>query len=252
MSTLEYRILGPIEVRRDGEELPIDGAKQRTVLAALLLAGNHYLTDSTLSRYLWGEHPPATMNAQIYTYVSRLRKILGPGVDIKRRAPGYILRPGAHTFDLAQFERDSLLGSAALRAGRYEEAARRLRDALDLWREPALAGATEHLVDAEWVRLEEARVTALEGRIEAELALGRHVQSLPELTSLVRRYPMRERFRAQLMTTFYRCDRQADALGVYQEGRRILAEELGLDPGALLRQVYHSILVGAPDPLAVQ
>src|SRR6185295_13500719 len=76
MSTLEYRVLGPIEVRRDGEELPIDGAKQRTVLAALLLAGNHYLTDSTLSRYLWGEHPPATMNAQIYTYVSRLRKIL--------------------------------------------------------------------------------------------------------------------------------------------------------------------------------
>lgn len=247
MSFIEYRVLGPVEVVRDGKDVPLDGAKQKTVLAALLLAEKSFLTDGQLTDYLWGERHPATVNAQIYTHVSRLRKILGPGVDVKRRAPGYLLRPGEFRLDLRDFEEDARLGLAALAAGRYEESSRRLGAALERWRGPALADTTDQLVAAERPRLEEARVSVLESRLEAELALGRYAQTLPELTRLVRQYPLRERFRAQLMTGFYRCDRQADALGVYQEGRRILAEELGVDPGSGLRAVYHSILTSAAD-----
>ncbi|MFD0200203.1 MULTISPECIES: AfsR/SARP family transcriptional regulator [Saccharothrix] len=143
---------------------------------------------------------------------------------------------------MKEFQEQAALGRSALAAGRYEDAARLLRAALRLWRGPALTGVSEHLAAAEAPRLEEARIAALESRIEADLALGRHAQLLPELTRLVRRHPLRERFRAQLMTTFSRCDRQADALVLYEEGRRMLADELGIDPGSLLREVRLAIL----------
>lgn len=243
---LEFRVLGPVEVFYDGQEVPLDGSKPRTVLTALLLADNGAVSDAQMSDSLWGDHPPATFNAQIYTYVSRLRKTLRGEVGITRRSRGYELRLGECSFDLRQFEEQAALGQGALAAGRYEEAARVLRGALRLWRGPALTGVSEHLADAEAPRLEEARIAVLESRIEADLALGRHAQLLPELTKLVHRHPLQERFRAQLMTTFYRCDRQADALVLYEEGRRRLANELGIDPGSLLREVHLAILSADP------
>jgi len=249
---MEFRILGPIEVHHDGEEIPLDGSKQRTVLAALLIAGDRMLPDAELTRYLWGDSPPTTVNAQIYTYISRLRKILGRHLNITRRSPGYLLRIGSSGVDLATFERLASSGQSALQAGRYEESARLLREALALWRGPALVDACEHLTDAEGPQLEEARIAALAGRVDADLALGRHAQLLPELTRLVRLYPLQERFRAQLMTVLYRCDRQADALVLYEQGRRMLADELGIDPGILLRGVHHAILTGGPEPWATR
>jgi DNA-binding SARP family transcriptional activator len=243
---LEFRILGPVEVLYDGEEVALDGSKPRTVLTALLIADNGTVSDAQMSDFLWGHHPPATFNAQIYTYISRLRKTLHREVGITRRSRGYDIRLGNCRFDLWEFDEQARLGQSALAACRYEESARLLRSALSLWRGPALAGVSEHLVDAEGPRLEEARISALESRIEADLALGRHAQLLPELTRLVRQHPLQERFRAQLMTTFYRCDRQADALVLYEEGRRMLADELGIDPGSLLRQTHLAILTADP------
>ncbi len=246
---LEFRILGPVEVIRDGVPIPLDGSKQRTVLAALLLAHGRMLSDSQLSYLLWGERPPNTVNAQIYTYVSRLRKSLGSEVNIERRRPGYTMNIGAMQADFVRFEQLARASQEALRAGRYDSAADTLRAALSCWRGPALANVTEFLADAELHRLEEARMVALESRVEADLALGRHGSLIPELTGLVIGHPLRERLRAQLMVALYRVDRQSDALAVYHDGRRILAEEMGSDPGATLAEVYHAILAGDPELL---
>jgi SARP family transcriptional regulator, regulator of embCAB operon len=243
---MEYRILGPVEARTNGREVSLDGEKQRTVLAALLIARNGVLSDARLSDLLWGQRPPATLNAQIYTYVSRLRKSLGPGVNITRRAPGYTLHIGSAWFDLAEFEHQVRSGRAALVSGSYAESVRLLGAALALWRGPALANVTEHLAAEEGPRLEEAMINALEWRIEADLALGRHTRVLSELTRLVHEHPLHERFRAQLMTALYRCDRQAEALDLYNDGRRLFAEELGIDPGEMLREVHQAILTADP------
>lgn len=247
---MEYLILGPVEVRDRDTVTPLDGAKQRTVLAALLLADGRLLADAELSGLLWGARPPATFTAQIYNHVSRLRKTLGPGVGIVRRSPGYQLADGGGRLDLREFERLAAAGQNALRAGRHAEAGELIRRGLALWRGPALANVSEHLAAAEGPRLEEARCVALEGLVEAELALGRHDRVLPELTGLVARYPLRERFQALLMTTLYRCDRQAEALAVFDRSRRMLAEDLGLEPGRLLREVQRAILTADPALLA--
>lgn len=243
---MEYRILGPVEVRDSGAEVPLDGSKQRTVLAALLIAEGSLLSDTKLSELLWGQRPPATRNAQIYNHVSRLRKTLGHDLSITRRTPGYLMRIGTASFDLHEFEKLATRGQSEQLAGRFEESGRLLRAALKLWRGPALVNVSEHLTEAEGPQIEEARLSVLESRIEADLAAGRHVEVLPELTGLVGQYPLRERFRAQLMTTLYRCDRQAEALALYDRSRQMLAEELGVEPGILLRGVYHAILTADP------
>src|SRR5690606_30331783 len=164
---MEYRILGPVEVwDDDGAEVPFDGTKQRTVLAALLLAKGSLLPDADLSRHLWGDHPPVTFGAQIYNYISRLRKTLGDKVNIVRRAPGYLMRIGDARFDLLEFERLSRRGQAALAAGHYAKAGRLLRAAAGLWRGAALANVSEPLARAEGPRLEEARLSVVESRVE--------------------------------------------------------------------------------------
>jgi DNA-binding SARP family transcriptional activator len=241
---MELRILGPVEVRANGNVATLNGAKERTVLATLLLARGRVLSDATITTRLWGCSPPATASAQIYTYVSRLRKYLGPDVQIIRQQPGYVIRTGAALFDYAEFERLAKLGHGELKAGQYKEAARHLGEALALWRGRALANVTDFLADAHLPQLEEASMAVLEGRIEADLEIGRHAQLVPELTGIVAEYPLRERLRAQLMTALYRCDRQADAIAAFHEGRRILAEELGVDPGSTLRTTYQGILTG--------
>ncbi|MGW7368134.1 BTAD domain-containing putative transcriptional regulator [Streptomyces sp. NPDC054841] len=241
---MEFQLLGPVEAREGTRRVALSGTKVHTVLATLLLARGRVVSDERLSSLLWGWEPPATRNAQIYTYVSRLRKLLGPSVELVRRSPGYQMVGEGLRIDAEEFEQLGRRGQAALQERRYGSAAELLRSALDLWQGPALANVTPFLAEAELPRMDEARITALEHRIEADLALARHAQLVPELTGIVREFPVRERLRGQLMTALYRSGRQADALHVYHEGRGVLAEELGVDPGAGLNAVYQAALTG--------
>ncbi|MCG6495268.1 BTAD domain-containing putative transcriptional regulator [Kitasatospora sp. A2-31] len=243
-SALEFRLLGPVEAIAGGREIPLDGAKQRSVLAALLLADGRLLPDDRLSTLIWGWEPPATWTAQLHTYASRLRGRLGPLVDLVRRGPGYRLDIGPARLDLREFRRDADLGHRALENGAYARAAELLSAALGQWRGEPLTGVTPQLAEKELPALEESRLAVLEDRIEAELALGGHRAAVPELLRLVAEHPTRERLRGQLMIGLYRCDRQGDALEVYEAGRRLLAEELGVDPGPALRRLHHQVLTG--------
>ncbi|WP_165969116.1 AfsR/SARP family transcriptional regulator [Actinomadura sp. KC06] len=243
---MEIFILGSIEARLNGERISLDGAKQKTVLAALLLSRDHILPDYRLSGLLWGENPPATASSQIYTYVSRLRKYLGGEVSIVRKPPGYMMSIGRAVLDHEIFQRLARAGQLDLKNRQFRSASEHFRQALSLWRGPALANVSEFLAEAELPRLEEARMTAIEDRVEARLALGEQLQVIPELTGLVAEYPLRERLRAQLMVALYRAGRQADALTVFHAGRRLLAEELGVDPGATLTDTHLAILANAP------
>ncbi|GAA2813276.1 BTAD domain-containing putative transcriptional regulator [Kitasatospora sp. CM 4170] len=243
-AALEFRLLGPVEATAGGREIPLDGAKQRSVLAALLLADGRLLPDDRLSTLIWGWDPPATWTAQLHTYASRLRGRLGPLVDLVRRGPGYRLDIGPARLDLREFRRDADLGHRALENGAYARAAELLSAALGQWRGEPLTGVTPQLAEKELPALEESRLAVLEDRIEAELALGGHRAAVPELLRLVAEHPTRERLRGQLMIGLYRCDRQGDALEVYEAGRRLLAEDLGVDPGPALRRLHHQVLTG--------
>ncbi|MFD8202589.1 BTAD domain-containing putative transcriptional regulator [Streptomyces sp. NPDC059701] len=241
---LAFRLLGPVSVTRAGAVVPLSGAKIHTVLAVLLLARGALVTDSRLSAVLWADAPPSTSNAQIYTYVSRLRKTLGNRAQIFRKGPGYVLDARDSEVDLFSFERLERLGRRALEEKRPEEAGRLLGSALDCWSGQALENVTEHLLRCERPRLEFLRTQALERRIEADLSLGRHRSLVPELLSLVARFPMDESLRAHLITALHRSDRQAEAVQVYGEGRRILDEQLGVVPGRQLSDAYLRMLRG--------
>src|SRR6266540_2917557 len=168
---VQARVLGPVRLGRDGQWLPIGGAKQRTVLAALLLARGAGVPNSRLERLLWGDHPPESAHAQIHTYVSKLRRLLGRGGAVVRQGSGYALILGPCELDLAQFERRAERGRQALFADQHQEAAEHLRAALALWQGTALADVTEHMRRVEQPRLEELRLAAVEDRVDADLAL---------------------------------------------------------------------------------
>ncbi|WP_406148052.1 BTAD domain-containing putative transcriptional regulator [Streptomyces sp. NBC_01012] len=245
---MDFRVLGPVEAHKDGTRIALSGSKVHTVLASLLLARGRVVSDTRLNTLLWGWEPPATSGAQIYTYMSRLRKLLGEEVRIERRQPGYLLAAPHSRVDLLEFERLEKLGRDALRRKRFGEAGALLTEALGHWQGTALSNVTEHLADAALPQLEEARMHALESRIEADLALGRHEQLTAELTGLVAQFPLREKLRAQLMTAYYRSGRQSDALQSYYEGRSLLADQLGIDPGEALGSTYEAVLAGNRGP----
>jgi DNA-binding SARP family transcriptional activator/glutamine cyclotransferase len=234
---MEFRILGPLEVREDGHPVPLGGSKQRALLASLLLHANEVVSRDRLIDELWGASPPATAPTALQVYVSQLRKALGREL-ILTQPPGYRIRVSDGELDLHRFER--LVATA--RAEEPAEAARLLREGLALWRGAPLAELGDFFARAERARLEEQRLGALEQRIEAELALGRHAELVPELEGLVREQPLRERRRGQLMLALYRCGRQADSLEVYRTGRRLLDEELGLEPDDELQRLEKAIL----------
>ncbi|MCZ7461786.1 AfsR/SARP family transcriptional regulator [Streptomyces sp. WMMC940] len=242
---MEFRVLGPVEVRRHGSRVPLSGTKLHTVLAALLMSREEVVSDDRLSRLLWGWTPPATASAQLYTYVSRLRKILGDDILIDRRPPGYAMAIGNSSLDLIEFQELDREGREALSAQDHERAGDLLRGALARWNGPPLANTTDHLAAAEAPCLTEARAVTLENRIAADLALGRHEEITVELTGLVAEFPLRERIRCQLMTALCRCGRQADAIHLYHHGRAVLAEELGVDPGEELQATYRALLDGS-------
>lgn len=239
-----FRVLGSVEAETGGRTVPLGGAKQRTVLAAMLLAGGRPLSDDRLKALLWGYEPPATATAQLYTYISQLRKCLGTGVRLERYAHAYRLDTRGAFFDWTAFESLVDRGRADLTAGLYTAAADHLGQALALRRGPVLSNVTVHLRERQRPLLDEALLSAREDRIEAELALGRHDTAVPQLMRLVMENPLRERLLGQLMTALHRCGRQAEALAVYERGRRMLRDELGVDPGRALRDIRQSVLTG--------
>jgi YVTN family beta-propeller protein len=239
---MEYRVLGPLEVRDGEESLPLAGAKQRALLALLLVHANRVLSRDRLIDELWGGDPPETAVQSLQVYVSRLRKLL-PADTLLTRAPGYLLEVGPNELDLQQFERLLADGREALSQGDAGRASDLLREALALWRGPALAEFVfEPFAQAEIGRLEDLRLAAVEERIEADLALGRHADLIGELEALIADNPYRERLRGQLMLALYRSGRQAEALEAYQQARHALVDELGIEPSADLQQLEKRIL----------
>jgi DNA-binding SARP family transcriptional activator len=250
---MDFRILGPIEVLDDGRPLKLGGSKQRALLALLLLHANESLSTDRVIDELWGERPPATAAKTVQVYISRLRKALaGGGAEgsesvVVTREHGYELTLDPEHLDAQRFERLVAEGRDALTAGRPEDAASALERALALWRGTPLADlAYEPFAQPAAARLEDLRVAALEQLIEAKLALGGHSEVVGRLEVLIAEHPYRERLRGQLMLALYRCDRQADALQAYQNARRTLVEELGIEPGERLRELERAIL--AQDP----
>jgi YVTN family beta-propeller protein len=239
---VEYRVLGPLEVRDGGESLPLAGAKQRALLALLLVHANRVVSRDRLIDELWGDEPPETAVQSVQVYISRLRKLL-PAETLLTRPPGYLLEVRPDELDMQQFERLLADGHSALAEGDAERAAGVLREALELWRGPALAEfASEPFALAERGRLEDLRLAAVEERVEADLALGRHADLIGELEALTSEHPHRERLRGQLMLALYRSGRQAEALEAYRHARQALVE-LGIVPGAALQQLEKQILI---------
>jgi DNA-binding SARP family transcriptional activator len=236
---MEFRILGPLEVVDDGRDVTPARPKQRALLALLLLHVNEVVASEDLVDALWGEEPPETALTALHGHVSSLRKLLGAEA-IETRPPGYVLRLPPTQIDLGRFE------AIVEEARSQRDEARKselLRTGLSLFRgEPLSDFRYAGFAREQAARIEELRLAALEARIEAELALGRHHDVIPELERLVTTNPLRERLRGQLMLAFYRAGRQADALHAYQEARHELAEVLGLDPGPGLKELERKIL----------
>ena len=241
---MEFRILGPLEVVRDGRVLSLGSGRQLALFAALLLHRNEVVSVDRLVDELWEGSPPPTAAKIVRNNVSLLRKELGE--RLVTRPPGYLLRVEPGELDSERLEQ-------AVESGELDE----LNEALGLWRGPPLVDfAYERFAESEIARLEELRLVALESRIDAELARGRHANVIPELESLVQKHLLRERLQGQLMLALYRSGRQAQALEAYQRARRALDEQLGIEPGRALRELERLILtqdesLGAPTvPLA--
>jgi DNA-binding SARP family transcriptional activator len=256
---IEYRVLGPLEIRANGNPVEIGGPKLRVLLATLLLRSARVhsvraVPRDVLAGHLWGSRPPGNARHALDVYVSRLRKVLDTAAGqqvVMTCRNAYWLRVADGQLDADTFQRLVADGRGAMAADRPDLAAMMLTAALRLWRGPVLADLPG-LADLPWlagtgmqaecVRLEELRLIAVEQRIEADLALGRHDDVISELAALAIVYPLRERLHGQLMIALYRCGRQAEALAAYRTARQVLVDELGLEPSPALRRVETAIL----------
>jgi predicted ATPase/DNA-binding SARP family transcriptional activator len=246
---MEFRILGPLQALDGGRDLTPAGSKRRALLALLLVHANETVPTERLIDELWGDNPPSTAARTVQAHVSRLRKALGNGAaaPVVTRERGYQLTIDPERVDSYRFERLVAEGKSALASGRALRAASTFESALSLWRGSPLADlAGEPFAQREIARLEDLRMVAIESLNEVRLALGRHAELVGQLEALIGEHPYRERLRAQLMLALYRCDRQADALQAYQDARRTLVGELGIEPGQPLRDLEQAIL--AQDP----
>ena len=239
---MELRVLGPVEASADSESLALGGTKQRAVLAMLALDANRTVPADHLIEGLWGEDPPASAAKMVQNYVWRLRTVLGEctGAEILTRGRGYELRVDPDSVDVRRFQR---LLAEANRAGAGGEPADAAREALALWRGPALADVVDAPFAAPEIRrLEELRVEAVELALDADLAAGHHLEVAGEIDAIVAEHPLRERLHAQRMLALYRCGRQAEALDAYREARSTLVDEVGVEPGPELRRLHEAIL----------
>jgi YVTN family beta-propeller protein len=243
---MEFRILGPLEVRDGERAVPLGRGRQLALLALLLLHPNETVSSERLVEELWGEQAPATAQKVIQNHVSTLRRALGDG-RLLTRGSGYALSVESGELDAERFDALLAEGRAALHSADPERASALLQEALKLWRGPPLSDfAYESFAQAEIARLDERRLVALEERVEADLALGRHADLVAELETLVAENHLRERLRGQLMLALYRSGRQAEALHSYQEARRMLVDELGIEPGQALQRLHTGILQQDP------
>jgi DNA-binding SARP family transcriptional activator len=253
---MRFGILGPLQVHGGGAPVPLTGAKRRVLLIALLAQANRLVSVDQLADWIWPERRPASAVGTIQAHISTLRRDLEP--DRPRLAPprllltrptGYLIRLEVEQLDVLSFERLAASGAQTLRQGRPAAASDQLRQALALWRGAPLAEAAgADIAQGEIARLEELRLTALMLRVEADLALGRHLELVPELSRLVLRHPLHERFYGQLMIALSAIGRRADALDVYRRAREILARELAIGPGPGLREVEALIAARGTDP----
>ena len=240
---MEFRLLGPLEVRRDGSVVAVGGAKQRALLTILLLHANEVVSRDRLIDELWSDRALGTSGATLDHQVSRLRKALAPAEMISTRPGGYMLEVEDERIDAFRFERLLEDGRRANLARKPSEASAALESALALWRGEALAEfAYQSFARVEAERLEELRLVANEELFDARLALGQRHMLVSEIESLAAKHPLRERLHAQLMLALYRSGRQAEALGVYTDVRRRLVDELGLEPGPELQRLEQAIL----------
>jgi DNA-binding SARP family transcriptional activator/energy-coupling factor transporter ATP-binding protein EcfA2 len=242
---VEFRVLGPLEVRVHDRPLALGGTRPRAVLAALLLGRGAVVPVERLIAAVWGDDPPGTPTAQIQAAVSALRKALGAD-RIVTRSPGYLLRVERGELDLDEFDREVAAARRMREEGDLDGAAAALRAALQWWRDDALVDLAELPVRAAAVALDERRRSAGEERIEVDLALRRHAELVPELLALVAKQPLRDRPWSQLMRAQYRCGRRAEALETYRRARAVMREELGLEPAAELVAVHEAILADDP------
>jgi DNA-binding SARP family transcriptional activator len=253
-SNMDFRILGQLEVFDEGRAVSLGGTKQRALLGRFLVHANETLTTDRLIDEVWGERPPANAAKTLQMQISRLRKALAADADdglIVTREHGYQLRIDPERLDSHRFKRLSAEGARVLAGGRPESAAETLERALSLWRDAPLTDLSyEPFAQGEIARLEDLRAGTLEHLVEAKLALGRHAEVVAQLQALIAEHPYRERLRAQLMLALYRSERQADALQAYQDARRALVEEVGIEPGERLRELERAILARDPALLA--
>jgi DNA-binding SARP family transcriptional activator len=247
---MEFRILGPLEVVHAGRSVVLGGARERALLALLLLSANRVVSSERLAEDLWGGSPPEGAAQALRAAVFRLRKALrAAGADevVLTRPPGYMVRVDPEALDAVRFEALAARARAQMEAGDHAGAAATLRQALALWRGPALADLPDAPMGrAEAARLEEARLAATEARLDADLACGCHKELVGELEALTRAHPLRERLWAQRLVALYRTGRQAEALRAYQELRHLLGEELGIEPSQALRRLEGAILRQEP------
>ena len=250
---MEFGILGPLEVRSERGEVAVAGGKPAAILAVLLLHRNEPVSAERLAIALWGDEAPGGASKTVQVYVSRLRKALGDPEILITTPAGYRLALRADQLDAARFEALVRDGRQTLDQGEPARASEMLRQALTLWRGPPLADfMSEPFAGAEISRLEEERLTALETRVEADLAAGRHADVVAELQHLVAEHPAREQLVAHLMLALYRCGRQAEALEAYRDAYRMLLDEIGVEPGPRLRELHAALLRQDPalDPPA--
>ena len=242
---MDFGLLGPLVVRDGTRYVPVSAPRQRVLLAALLLKAGRVVGLDTLAEVLWEGQPPAGARGALHSAVQRLRSTLGPAGAglVETRPPGYLIRVDDGEFDVREFSVLAARGHAAAAAGTWAQAAGLLREALGLWRGDPLADVPSQLLrDREAAPIEDQRRQALAARIDADLHLGRHGEVVAELRQLITAHPLHEQFHAQLMLSLYRSGRPADALATYQDVRRVLAGELGIDPGPELRLLHQRIL----------
>ncbi|MBA9050663.1 MULTISPECIES: AfsR/SARP family transcriptional regulator [Streptomyces] len=261
---MNIQVLGALAAQVNGMSITPTAPKPRQVLALLALHAGHMVPVAALTEELWGENPPRSARTTLQTYVLQLRDLIGAA--LARRADGgavsakdvLVTLPGGYRLDtrdglldFREFERRAGAGYRAMDAGDHEDAARRLREALSLWHGAALADVQAGgQIAMEVRRLEEARLCALDQRIEADLRLGRHRELLSELTVLVNRYRMHESLHGQFMVALYRSGRRGEALSVYRRLHTAMVRELGLEPSPALGRLQRSILSAHPEPAA--
>src|SRR4051794_22422667 len=238
---MEFRLLGPLEVLDGDTPIVLGGLRQRTLLARLLVSPNRTVAVDRLVEDVWGEAVPDSAAKMVQIFVSQLRKLLG-AETLVTRPPGYLVVADQEAIDIGRFDRLRRTGHAELEAGEAAVAGARLREALGLWRGEALAEFAEPFAQAERHRLDELRLLCFEDRVEADLMAGRHAELVGELAAEVARHPLRERLHRQLMLALYRSSRHADALAVYQQLRRRLDDDLGLEPSLELRELQGRIV----------